>query len=283
MLLNIFSNSIYDIWPNLDEINLNKIIDNYTSLIYKFSQIKDKLQDLTSIQSKYYTKLAENEKMHSEKELDKLVDIYNLMQEKITKEEMYISYKDKLLNELTFNQEKKWLKDNTNSYLNIYEQTYKNLTLIITERLKIFDFLIKTKKFMLNQIEDCEQDLKNFMKINLINIKKAKEFLNKYTRKYYEQKIQEFIDHMDIIFLSKKNKSKDEIINEENNIGKNFNFNNNTDNINMNTNNNYVNNKANDIKIIKHRYQTKSVAKLNFKNKNKFNNGNNKINEINNL
>ena len=263
ILSNIFSNSIYDIWPLLNEDNLNKIVDEISNLDKKLNFIKNKLQDLMSIQMRYYTQLAEDEKINSEKEKEKIFKVYENIKQRINQQNSIKSLKEQILNELTFNNEKKWLKDNTNNYLLIYDETYNNLSQIVEDRNKIFNHISEVKIDLIKDMNNCEKNLTNFITYNISKINKTKDFLKKYNRNYYEYQMEKAIEKINEMFLIEKNKKNKEENQKKDN-------NNNTNNINKmigNDNVNNVNNKIIDFKqyeITKERYlEMKRNIKIN--------------------
>ena len=263
ILSNIFNNSIYDIWPRLNEDNLNKIVDEISNLDKKLNFIKNKLQDLMSIQMRYYTQLAEDEKINSEKEKEKIFKVYENIKQRINQQNSIKSLKEQILNELTFNNEKKWLKDNTNNYLLIYDETYNNLSQIVEDRNKIFNHISEVKIDLIKDMNNCEKNLTNFITYNISKINKTKDFLKKYNRNYYEYQMEKAIEKINEMFLIEKNKKNKEENQKKDN-------NNNTNNINKmigNDNVNNVNNKIIDFKqyeITKERYlEMKRNIKIN--------------------
>ena len=97
------------------------------------------------------------------------------------------SYKDKLLSDLTFSHEKKELKDSINKFLSIYDESYRNLTHIINDRITIFDDLEQTKNELCEEVKESKKCLENFILFNSTKIKKTTEFMKKYTRNHFEK------------------------------------------------------------------------------------------------
>jgi len=103
----IFDNSIYDIWPKLNEQKLEVVIDGYKKLNNKINLIIHKLEDLINIKSKFYEQMADEDKLSSEKEREKICKVYNNIKKRIEKQNQIKSVQDKVLNELNFSREKK--------------------------------------------------------------------------------------------------------------------------------------------------------------------------------
>ncbi len=255
ILLKIFSKSIFDVWPKLDEKDLEKIIDNYNDIIKKVNLIKNKLQDLMNIKSKYYSQIAEDEKIHSEKEKEKIFKVYDHIKQKFFNQNSVISYNEKLLRNLDYNHEIKWLKQNTNNYLLIYEETYNNLSKMVNDRIKVLEYLSKIKEELIKDIHLYEENLENFIKNSISKINKTSSFLKKYTKNYFEQSMELVINMIEDKFYNEKNrknfentqKIKKEIKNEsEISIRINKNKNDNLDYLEKNSNNIMnLNNKGN--------------------------------------
>lgn len=206
ILLKIFSKSIFDVWPKLDEKDLEKIIDNYNDIIKKVNLIKNKLQDLMNIKSKYYSQIAEDEKIHSEKEKEKIFKVYDHIKQKFFNQNSVISYNEKLLRNLDYNHEIKWLKQNTNNYLLIYEETYNNLSKMVNDRIKVLEYLSKIKEELIKDIHLYEENLENFIKNSISKINKTSSFLKKYTKNYFEQSMELVINMIEDKFYNEKNR-----------------------------------------------------------------------------
>ena len=309
ILMKIFNKSIYDVWPKLDEKDLEKTIDNYNDIIKKVNLIKNKLQDLMDIKSKFYSEIAEDEKIHSEKEKEKIFKVYDHIKQKFFKQNSVISYNEKLLRNLDYNHEIKWFKKNTNNFLLIYEETYNNLSKMVEDRIKVLEFLSKIKEELIKDIHLYEENLENFINNSISKINKTSSFLKKYTKNYYEQKMELVINMIEDKFYNEKNrkilentqKIKKEIKNDsEISIKINKNKNDNHDylekNINslMNLNNNgnlkYINSLENMKKSLKDKnskvkkYITNPIYQSNkFINQNSNNNLSNKASSLNSI
>ena len=208
-LLNLFNNSIYDIWPKLDENCLEEIVDDFTKLEKKINSIKKRLQDLKNFQSKYFTQLAEDDKYHAQKEKEKFFNICENIKYNLIKQNSANSRKDKLFIALTIDHEKQLLKENINNYLSIYEQTYNNLCSIIYDRKKNFSFIKEIKNGLMEDLIRYEKNLENFLGINISKVNKASEFLQNHSKKYIELSLTKTIDKIEDILKKKKNEKEE--------------------------------------------------------------------------
>ena len=207
----IFDNSIYDIWPKLNEQKLEVVIDGYKKLNNKINLIIHKLEDLINIKSKFYEQMADEDKLNSEKEREKICKVYNNIKKRIEKQNQIKSVQDKVLNELNFSREKKSLLENANNYLVIYEETYKNLSQVMKERTSIFEFLEESKKEVNTEINTCEKNLMKFIANSSLGVHKTNVYLKRYPRKYYDKALNKAIDHLNDMYSEKKTKINKEL------------------------------------------------------------------------
>jgi hypothetical protein len=216
-LIELLNNSLYEKWPKLSERSLNKLINDFTYLRNKINSIINMLQDLNGIKVKYYNKLADDAKILSEKEKEKIFKIYENIRGKICNKNSKKSYKDKILNDLAFNHGKKDLKESINKYLSIYDKSYINLTHIINDRITIFDALEQTKNELCEEVKENKKCLENFILFNSTKIKKTTEFMKKNTRNHFEKTINKTFNELGKTFNKKSDKKHKEIKSNINN------------------------------------------------------------------
>ena len=186
-LSDLFSNSVYDKFPKIDDNSLNQIIEKYGKLIEKLEDIRGHLIKFQNI------KMAESfkeEKNNLEKEKNNIINYFNISSNLL---------KSKIVNQDSFNLQKELLKKSISFYLELYGDSCENHFSVLCERNEILDYLMFDKEKEINEgINDCFLNLKLFINSNKAQIKEANNCLKNYPRSYFKKKLEKIVQDLEI-------------------------------------------------------------------------------------
>lgn len=182
----LFSNSVCDKFPQIDDSSLSQIIEKYGKLIEKLEDIRGNLIKFQNIK---LTESFNEEKNKLEKEKTNIINYYTNSSNLL---------KNQMFNKDSFNFQKELLQKSISDYLEVYGDSCENLFKVLCERNEILDYLMFDKEKEINEgINDCFLNLKLFINSNKSQIKEANNCLKNYPRSHFKKILDNIIQELE--------------------------------------------------------------------------------------